>query len=156
MDHDRHLRIAVEEAERALAEGASPFGAVIVGPDGSILSRGRNQVLSGGDQTAHAEVDAIRAGGAAIARPPAGGGWTLYASGEPCLMCLGAILLCPIDTLVWAAGSRVASAYATILTGAYRADRVGALRVVTEPVSALRDRCHALIDAFERGARHVP
>jgi hypothetical protein len=70
-------------------------------------------------------------------------------------MCLGAILLCPIDTLVWASGSRVASAYRAVRDGDYRAERVGALRVVAEPARDLRDRCHALIDAFARGARRV-
>src|SRR5687767_14888973 len=99
MDHERFLDITLEEAELGRQEGASPVGSVVVAPDGTVLSRGRNRVLSDGDQTAHAEVDAIRNAGSAIATPPAGGGWVLYTSAEPCLMCLGAILVCPIETV---------------------------------------------------------
>ena len=51
MDHARYLDITLEEAELARREGAAPVGAVIAAPDGTILSRGRNRVLSGGDQT---------------------------------------------------------------------------------------------------------
>ena len=80
------MRMAIEEARRA----DFPFGAVIV-RDGRVLARGRNLGRSQDDPTAHGEMVAIRRclaahGGAALK------GATLYTSGEPCAMCMGAIL----------------------------------------------------------------
>jgi tRNA(Arg) A34 adenosine deaminase TadA len=91
------MRIAIEEARRA----DFPFGAVIV-RDGRVLARGRNLGRSQDDPTAHGEMVAIRRclaahGGAALK------GATLYTSGEPCAMCMGAILWCHIGRLVFAA-----------------------------------------------------
>ncbi len=91
------MRMAIEEARRA----DFPFGAVIV-RDGRVLARGRNLGRSQDDPTAHGEMVAIRRclaahGGAALK------GATLYTSGEPCAMCMGAILWCHIGRLVFAA-----------------------------------------------------
>lgn len=95
---DAHfMRIALEEARR----GDFPFGAVIV-QNGSELARGRNLGRTTDDPTAHGEMVAIRrcqsAHGAAALR-----GSTLYTSGEPCAMCMGAILWCGVGRLVFAA-----------------------------------------------------
>src|SRR5437764_10324049 len=96
-DDERFMRIAIEEARRA----DFPFGAVIV-RDGRVLARGRNLGRSQDDPTAHGEMVAIRrclaAHGAAALK-----GATLYTSGEPCAMCMGAILWCHIGRLVFAA-----------------------------------------------------
>jgi tRNA(adenine34) deaminase len=150
MDHARYLDITLEEAELGQREGAVPVGSVVVAPDGTILSRGRNRVLSEGDQTAHAEVDAIRNAGAAIATPPGDGGWLLYTSAEPCLMCLGAILLCPIQTVIWAAASQQGSAYEAALASGYRPELLQALQVVKEPSPEHKARSREILDAFAR------
>jgi tRNA(adenine34) deaminase len=144
--------MALEEAEVALREGSPPVGSIIVAPDGTVLSRGRNRVPALGDLTAHAEVDAIRNAGAAIAAPPPGGGWILYTTAEPCLMCLGAIMLCPIQTIVWAAGSLTGSAYDTVRASAYRQERMQALEVIGEPSPEHLARSRALIERFKPGA----
>jgi tRNA(adenine34) deaminase len=149
MDHARFLDLAMDEAGVGRREGASPIGSVIVAPDGTVLSRGRNRVLGTGDQTAHAEVDAIRNAGAAIATAPAGG-WILYTTVEPCLMCLGAILICPISTIVWATNGSPGGAYDAVRRDVYRPDRFGQLTVVREPSAAHRERSRALVDAFRR------
>jgi len=86
----------------ALAETAdSPFGAVIA-RDGKILARGFNMGQRMNDPTAHGEMVAIRA---CIAADGADAlkGTTLYTTGEPCVMCMGAILWCGIARLVYAA-----------------------------------------------------
>ncbi len=93
----RFMRIALKEARR----GDYPFGAVIV-REGKLLSLGRNLGRSHDDPTAHGEMVAIRRclavhGSAALK------GATLYTSGEPCVMCMGAILWCGIGRLVYAA-----------------------------------------------------
>jgi tRNA(Arg) A34 adenosine deaminase TadA len=96
-DDIRFMKIALNEARR----GDYPFGAVIV-KDGRILSRGRNLGKTKDDPTAHGEMVAIRrclsAHGSAALK-----GATLYTSGEPCAMCMGAIIWCGIGRMVYAA-----------------------------------------------------
>jgi tRNA(Arg) A34 adenosine deaminase TadA len=96
-DDERFMRIAIEEARRA----DFPFGAVIV-KDGRILSRGRNLGATRRDPTAHGEMVALRR---AIASPGSEAlkGATIYTSGEPCAMCMGAILWCGMGRVVFAA-----------------------------------------------------
>jgi tRNA(adenine34) deaminase len=91
------MRMALDEARR----GDFPFGTVIV-RDGSVIARGRNLGRTTHDPTAHGEMVAIRRcladhGDAALR------GSTLYTSGEPCAMCMGAILWCHLGRLVFAA-----------------------------------------------------
>src|SRR5262249_3927099 len=91
------MRLALAEAAR----GDFPFGAVIV-REGNVVANGRNLGKTNNDPTAHAEMMAIRN---FVAKRPAAelSGTTLYASGEPCAMCMGAILWCGIGRLVFAA-----------------------------------------------------
>jgi guanine deaminase len=89
-DHGGFLRLAIAEALRGVAAGAGgPFGALVV-KDGAIIGRGCNQVTSSCDPTAHAEVVAIRAACAALKTFQLDG-CDVYASCEPCPMCLGAL-----------------------------------------------------------------
>jgi tRNA(adenine34) deaminase len=96
-DDEKFMRIAIEEARQA----DFPYGAVIV-RDGDILVRGRNRGLQLDDPTAHGEIDAIRRALAQLGSKAVRGA-TLYTSGEPCAMCMGAILWCRFDRLVYAA-----------------------------------------------------
>jgi tRNA(adenine34) deaminase len=96
-DDERFMRLALEEARH----GDYPFGAVIV-RGGEVIARGRNLGKTDRDPTAHGEMVAIRRcladhGPAAVA------GSTLYTSGEPCAMCMGAIIWCHVGRLVFAA-----------------------------------------------------
>lgn len=104
----RWLRLAVERARRNVAEGGGPFAAVVV-VDGRVLAEGVNRVTSDNDPTAHAEVTAIRAAGAARGDFHLGG-TVLYASCEPCPLCLAAALWARIDRLVFAADRHDAAA----------------------------------------------
>ena len=85
-----------------------PFGAVIV-RDGSIIGKGWNQVTSAIDPTAHAEIVAIRRAAAAIGAASLARA-TIYASCEPCPMCLAAIYWSRIDRLVFASTRAEAAA----------------------------------------------
>ncbi len=80
-----------------------PFGAVIV-KEGRIIGEGTNEVLSEGDPTAHAEVQAIRAACRALATFSLEG-CEIYTSCEPCPMCLSAIYWARLDR-IWYANSR--------------------------------------------------
>jgi tRNA(adenine34) deaminase len=95
------MRLALDEARR----GDYPFGAVIVRDD-KVIARGRNLGKVHDDPTAHAEMTAIRRcvadHGSAVLR-----GSTLYATGEPCPMCMGAIIWCHVGRLVFAAATKI-------------------------------------------------
>jgi tRNA(Arg) A34 adenosine deaminase TadA len=97
-DDERFMRIAIDEARRA----DFPFGAVIV-RDGREIARGRNLGRTTADPTAHGEMVAIRRAVAGRHGGRALKGATLYTSGEPCAMCMGAILWCGFGRLVFAA-----------------------------------------------------
>jgi len=96
-EDEQFMRMALDEAR----QGDFPFGAVIV-KEGLVIARGRNLGRTDGDPTAHGEMVAIRRclseKGASALR-----GSTLYTSGEPCAMCMGAILWCHLGRLVFAA-----------------------------------------------------
>lgn len=94
----RAIELAVEGVRN---DRGGPFGAVVV-CDGAIVGEGCNQVTSQADPTAHAEIVAIRQACARLARHELAG-CTLYASCEPCPMCLAAILWSRLDGLVYAA-----------------------------------------------------
>jgi len=96
-DDSHFMDLAIAQAK----EGDYPFGAVIV-KEKSVLALGKNSSKRNGDPTAHAEMVAIRAFLAAH-EPEELKHATLYASGEPCPMCMGAIIWCHIPRLVYAA-----------------------------------------------------
>lgn len=96
-DDHRFMELALAEAAKA----AFPFGAVIV-KDNQVIARGHNRTGIDRDPTAHGEMVAIRACLSAHG-PDVLNGATLYTSGEPCCMCMGAILWCGLGRLVYAA-----------------------------------------------------
>ncbi|UVO14152.1 nucleoside deaminase [Mycobacterium sp. SVM_VP21] len=80
-----------------------PVGAVVVGPDGTVLAQAANAREALGDPTAHAELLAIRAAAAVL-----GDGWrltgaTLAVTLEPCTMCAGALVAARVERLVFGA-----------------------------------------------------
>ncbi len=100
-DHEHFMRIALEEATQGGAEGNVAVGSIIVEGE-TVLARGRNEVTTASDPTAHAETVALRNAGAAHHRTDFSG-CTLYTTFEPCPMCCGAILASGINTLVMGA-----------------------------------------------------
>jgi tRNA(adenine34) deaminase len=100
-DHDRFMRLALDEARRALDAGEVPIGALVV-MDGVIAGRGCNQPIRRHDPTAHAEIVALREAARAAGNYRLTGA-TLYVTLEPCLMCAGAMVHARIGTLVFGA-----------------------------------------------------
>lgn len=94
----RWMHEAIAAARRGIATGQSPFGTVIV-RDGHRIASAHNQVWSGTDPTAHAEVNAIRAAAAQIQSIRLSG-CVLYSTCEPCPMCASAIHWAKLDA-VW-------------------------------------------------------
>ena len=110
MTDEHFLRRALALAGRAVQDGVGqPFGALVV-RDGHILGEGCNLVPSTCDPSAHAEIVAIRAACQALGRTTLEG-TTIYASCEPCAMCLAAIHLARIERLVFASSAEDAAAF---------------------------------------------
>jgi tRNA(Arg) A34 adenosine deaminase TadA len=90
-DAERHLRAAIEEGDRAARDGNTPYGAVLVAPDGSVAATGRNQTVEQHDPSSHAELNAVRDACRALGTLTLPG-YRMYASGQPCPMCMTAML----------------------------------------------------------------
>ncbi|WP_245883994.1 nucleoside deaminase [Hartmannibacter diazotrophicus] len=100
LDHTVFLRRTFDIAAKAAEEGSHPFGAIVVGADGTILLEQGNAYLPDHDMTGHAErVIATRASKAY--RPEELAGATLYSSAEPCAMCAGAAYWAGIGRIVY-------------------------------------------------------
>jgi tRNA(adenine34) deaminase len=101
MDDEEWMGEALKEAAKALNEDEVPVGAVVV-RNNEILGRGHNRVEALKDPTAHAEIIAISAACNQV------GNWrlegtTVYVTLEPCLMCVGALILARVKRLVFGA-----------------------------------------------------
>jgi guanine deaminase len=100
-DDETWLARAVEVASQNVADGGGPFGAVVVREGVEVVAAG-NRVTRDLDPTAHAEVVAIRAACQELGTFSLAG-TTLYASCEPCPLCLSAALWARVDRVVFAA-----------------------------------------------------
>ena len=90
-DHERFMAEAVAIAEANVAEGGSPYGAVIV-RDGAVVARAANTVHRTKDATDHAEMVALREASRTLGRKDLSD-CVMYASGRPCPMCHAAMRL---------------------------------------------------------------
>lgn len=103
------MDLALAEARAALASDDVPVGAVVLGPDGAVVGRGRNTRQAEGDPTGHAEVVALRQAAATLGRWRLEG-CTLVVTLEPCLMCAGAVIQARVPRLVLGAWDEKAGA----------------------------------------------
>ncbi len=99
--HEFYMRIALEEAAKAAAEGEIPVGAVLV-KDGDILARTHNRREQTQDPTAHAEMLALREASAKLGNRRLEG-CTLYSTLEPCPMCAGAMVMAKLGACYFGA-----------------------------------------------------
>lgn len=97
-----HMQTALDEARAAADAGEVPVGAVIVGPNGTVLAQTRNRMRELKDPTAHAEMLAIRSACAALGSERLTG-CDLYVTLEPCPACAGAISAARIARLYYGA-----------------------------------------------------
>ena len=135
---EKYMRMAIEEAERALEKREVPIGAIVVAGD-RVIGRGHNLVETLADATAHAEMQAITAAASTL-----GGKYltqcTLYVTVEPCVMCGGAIAWSQLGRVVYGAADpkRGYSTYS---------ERI--MHPKTQVVSGvLRERCEELMQRF--------
>lgn len=100
-DH-RPMRRAIDASRDAMHAGDEPYGASLVSPGGELLMVARNRQHTDRDPTAHAEMVLLRQAAAALG-PDVLRGATVYASGEPCAMCSGALFWAGVSRVVFAA-----------------------------------------------------
>lgn len=97
----KHLELAVRLArENVTQRRQRPFGAVLALGE-TVVSTGVNSALATGDPTSHAEIEAVRAAARATGKDRFEG-YSMYASGHPCPMCLSAMYLVGISSVVFA------------------------------------------------------
>lgn len=143
------MGVALDRARDAEAHGDVPIGAVVLGPDGSVLAAAGNERELHHDPTAHAEIVALRRAAAELGRWRLDG-CTLVVTLEPCTMCAGAIVASRVDVLVFGAFDPKAGAVASLFD-VVRDPRLNHRPSVVSGVRA--DECSAVLDAFFSGRR---
>jgi tRNA(adenine34) deaminase len=146
--HDRWMRLAIEEAQIAASEDEVPVGAVVVA-GGRVIASGHNQREQLQDPTAHAEMIALTQAASSL------GSWRLegcilYVTLEPCPMCAGGILQARVPAVVWGAADPKAGAVHSLYTLLedrrlnHRVEHLGGV---------LADECGRLLTDFFRRKR---
>jgi tRNA(adenine34) deaminase len=148
--HEPFMRRALEQARRAEAEGEVPIGAVVV-LDGEVVGRGFNRPIGAVDPTAHAEVLALRQAARHVGNYRLVGA-DVYVTVEPCLMCVGALVLARVRTVVF--GVREPKTGALVST--VQPLEIPSLNHRFEVVEGvLEDECRDLMQAFFRSRRSM-
>ena len=100
MNYELYMRAALAEAAHAAQAGERANGAVAV-LDEAMVAHGRESVVETGDPTAHAVMIALREAATRLGRRSLAG-TTVFCVVEPCPMCVGALLACDADGVVFA------------------------------------------------------
>jgi tRNA(adenine34) deaminase len=142
------MQRALVEARAALEAREVPVGAVLV-RNGQVLATGANRPISGCDPTAHAEIEALRAGARALGSYRLND-TELYVTLEPCLMCAAAIVHARVRRLVFGAWDLRAGAAGSLIDAFalpglnHRVDVFGGV---------LQEECAALLREFFESRR---
>lgn len=143
MNDEGYMRIALEEAKIALDNGLLPVGAIVV-QDGEIIGRGsKNESYS--YHLDHGEVVALRQA-LKDKNYKRNDNLTLYTTLEPCIMCYGTILHCPIRRVVYAADDIWGGATSLGKTGVFPIRHVGKIPEIVGGV--LKEESKKLIRQF--------
>ncbi|MEZ5306683.1 MAG: tRNA adenosine(34) deaminase TadA [Pyrinomonadaceae bacterium] len=110
---EKYMRLALEAANAAGANGEVPIGACITDAEGNVLATAGNTTISDNDPTAHSEINALRMAAQKI------GNYRLtecvvYTTIEPCAMCAGALVNSRIGRLVFGARDKRYGAVRTL------------------------------------------
>lgn len=142
------MQRALDEARRARDAREVPVGAVLV-RNGQVIATGANRPISGCDPTAHAEIEALRAGAKSLGSYRLND-TELYVTLEPCLMCAAAIVHARVRRLVFGAWDPRAGAAGSLIDAFalpglnHRVDVFGGV---------LQDECGALLTEFFEARR---
>ncbi|MBE6879699.1 MAG: nucleoside deaminase [Ruminococcaceae bacterium] len=145
---EEYMKICIELAKEAAANGECPVGAIVVDSSGDILSKGYNKRESNSSPTAHAEIIAIEEAAKKL------NSWrlsdcTLYVTLEPCPMCAGAIINSRLKRVVYGAFDENGGACASVMNMfEYPFNHKPLVRS-----RILMDECSALLTEFFKGLR---
>jgi len=156
-DDEKWMALAIEASARAVEAGNRPFGATLV-KDGKLLLVAENEQIVSGDCTDHAETVLVRRATAKLGAASLQGS-TVYASGEPCAMCAGAMFWAGVGRIVFAASTQdISDCFGPPVLGAPCAEvlarsdpkpRIDGLLLRAEAVAVLRRAAQG-----SRGARN--
>lgn len=105
MNYELFMGEALAEAQQALDQGKAPIGAVAVVSD-AMVARAHDKVQESNDPTAHAVIVALREAARKLGRNRLADA-TIFVTREPCPMCVGALLACDVEALVFAVSNPV-------------------------------------------------
>ena len=148
MDHAHNMRLAVELAREAAADGEAPIGCIIVDAEGVIIGRGRNRREKNKSATAHAEIEAIADACKTL------GDWrlsacSLYVTLEPCPMCAGAVIMSRIDKVFFGARDELTGSCGSVIN--LFMESYGRYVQITGGI--LEEECSALLSQFFKNLR---
>jgi len=129
MNYELFMGEALAEATLALSRGERPIAAVAVVND-AMVARAHDRVQETNDPTAHAVIVAVREAARRLGTSRLGDA-TIFATLEPCAMCVGALLESDVEALVYACPNEIDGAAGTVLQLAQNADLPRRLRLVS-------------------------
>lgn len=148
MEHNYFMSLALKEAEKAFKKGEVPIGCIIV-HDGRIVGRGHNLRETKNDPTLHAEIAAIKKASKKLSS------WrlansTVYVTVEPCIMCMGALILARVKRVVFGCHDKKWGACGSL----YDISKDKRLNHRIEVVSGVMEReCREVMQAFFKDLR---
>lgn len=144
-----YMRLALKEAAKALAEDEVPIGAVLVAPDGEVLSVAHNTAEHGLHALAHAETAALSLGAIMLQQKRL---WNclLYVTLEPCTMCAAAISMMRIKKVVYGAENQKGGA---VVNGVRFFEQLACNHRPEIVSGILADECGAMLSAFFQSKR---
>lgn len=147
-EDEKFMRLALEEACAAAAEGEVPIGAVVA-CDGAVVARAHNRREADHDPSAHAEFRAMLEASQALRRWRLTG-CTVYVTLEPCLMCAGLMVNARIDRCVYGASDPKGGALGTLYDVSHDARLNHAFDVTS---GVLAEECAYELRSFFRARR---
>lgn len=143
-----YMRLALDQAKLAYEKDEVPIGAIVV-RDGKIIGKGYNRKEELGDATAHAEILALKEAMKNV------GGWrltgaTIYATIEPCVMCVGALIQARVDSIVFGAAD---PKFGGIVSLHNLADDPRHNHRMSYKGGVLEEECRELMQSFFRAKR---
>lgn len=149
MTHEKYMKLAVRQAEKAGQKGEVPIGATLVAENGEVLSSAYNMTITRSDPSAHAEILAMRKASNKLKNYRLLN-TILYVTIEPCVMCMGAVIHARIKRVVFGAYDPKGGAAGSL----YNLAEDGRLNHRASIISGIcEEECRSLIQAFFRKRR---
>jgi tRNA(adenine34) deaminase len=148
MTDEDFMRVALDHARQAQAEGEVPVGAVVV-RDGKMIAAAANRNILANDPAGHAEILALRAAGKVIGNHRLSG-CSLFVTIEPCAMCAGALVHARLERLVYGASDPKAGAVQSVMQVLNHPALNHRMEVTA---GVLAEECSAILQGFFRERR---